>query len=531
MLRTSAAPIGLCVAAAVGLAILVAHPAAQPATSAAALDAFLAAPSRSAAASQIDEVVATGVSFDEAFRRLQKGRTYAAQATGVVRLHNRAEDGIEHHYVLNVPDRYDPARRYQVRIQLHGGVGGRETNAPVGPGTIGALAGAEQIYVIPYAWADAPWWSDDQVMNLVEIIDATKRQYNVDENRIVLAGVSDGGTGAYFVAMRETTPFASFLPLNGYWMVLASRDIDDGALFPNNLRNKPFFAVNGGRDRLYPTSIVDPHIEHMKRGGVSVDYHPQPDAGHNTAWWPDVKDTFETFVREHPRKPLPDTLTWETGTAAAHNRAHWLVIDRLGPQPSDAKALADLNDMETPPALDFGARTIGMRVNRVMPGTSADRIGLQAGDAVVRLNDKTMPAGMDLADALEEVAPGSHIELLVARDNRPVELSGIYEPQMMPAPPRHLFSRSGASGRVDLTRAGNTVTAVTRGVAAFRLLISPDQFDFNQPITVVANGRTVFNGKVRKDVRTLLKYAAADNDRTMLFGAELHCAVESRTQR
>ena len=62
-----------------------------------------------------------------------------------------------------MPDTYDPARRYQVRIQLHGGVGGRATNAPVGNGTVGALTGAEQIYVVPYAWADAPWWSADQV--------------------------------------------------------------------------------------------------------------------------------------------------------------------------------------------------------------------------------------------------------------------------------------------------------------------------------------------------------------------------------
>ena len=68
-----------------------------------------------------------------------------------------------------------------------------------------------------------------------------KRRYNVDENRVVVSGVSDGGTGAYYVAMRDTTPFASFLPLNGYWMVLASRDIDDGEIFANNLRNKPLF--------------------------------------------------------------------------------------------------------------------------------------------------------------------------------------------------------------------------------------------------------------------------------------------------
>ena len=64
---------------------------------------------------------------------------------------------------------------------------------------IGRLAGAEQIYVLPAAWNDAPWWSDAQVDNLRGILDAVKRTYNVDENRVVLSGVSDGGTGAYFV--------------------------------------------------------------------------------------------------------------------------------------------------------------------------------------------------------------------------------------------------------------------------------------------------------------------------------------------
>jgi hypothetical protein len=103
---------------------------------------------------------------------------------------------------------------------------------------------------------------------------------------------------------------------------------------------------------------------------------------------------------------------------------------------------------------------------------------------------------------------------MVARNNLPVELSGSYEPQMQVGPPRALFARTGPTGRVDLTRAGNTVTAATRGVSAFTLLLSPDQFDFAKPVKVVANGRTVFDGKVQKELRTLLKYAAVDNDRT-----------------
>ena len=48
---------------------------------------------------------------------------------------------------------------------------------------------------------------------------------------------------------------------------------------------------------------------------------PQPDAGHNTQWWPIVKDTFEAFVREHPREPLPDKLTWESRRSSARAAA------------------------------------------------------------------------------------------------------------------------------------------------------------------------------------------------------------------
>ncbi|HKB09334.1 MAG TPA: PDZ domain-containing protein [Vicinamibacterales bacterium] len=510
----------------VSIALLTSAPRAQKPSADAVFDAFWAATSRDEAARRITPILQSGIGFDEVYRRLQRGRAYGPQPTGMIRLTNESPDGIEHNYALNIPETYDSTRRYQVRFQLHGGIGGRATNAPVGPGTVGALTGAEQIYIVPYAWRDAPWWSDDQALNLVAILDAVKRRYNVDENHVVVSGVSDGGTGAYYIAMRETTPFASFLPLNGYLLVLAARDIDDGLIFANNLRSKPVFAVNGGRDPLYPTRIVDPTIEQMKRGGVTIDYHPQPDAGHNTAWWPQVQDSFEAFVRDHPRVPLPDTLTWEVGNGVEHHRAHWLVIDRLGSQKDDARALPDLNDMPAPPSPDFGVRSNGTRINRVMPGSNAERIGLKPGDMVVRLNDQTVPASVDVGDALEDVPPGSKIDLLVARDNLPVELSGIYQPQIVQGLPKHLFGRAGTSGRVDLTRAGNTITAATRGVAAFTLLISPDQFDFGKPIKVVANGRTVFNGKVEKKVATLLKYAAVDNDRTMLFGAEIRVDLE-----
>jgi len=257
----------------------------------------------------------------------------------------------------------------------------------------------------------------------------------------VVSGVSDGGTGAYYIAMRDTTPYASFLPLNGYIMVLANGEIDDGLNFPNNLRNKPLFVINGGKDRLYPISIVEPYTRHLMKNGVEIAYFPQPDGQHNTAWWPEMKDPFEKFVKDHPRDPSPDKLTWEAADAA-HNRAHWLVIDNFGTAPGEPKT----------------------------------------GEA------KTWTDANLFTDSLGT------------------------DP---------LFGRPKVPGRVDLVRSGNAVQATTKGVSAFTLLLSPDKFDFSQPVKVTANGREVFNARVQASVDTLLKWAARDNDRTMLYAAEI----------
>ena len=43
----------------------------------------------------------------------------------------------------------------------------------------------------------------------------------------------------------------------------------------------------------------------------------------------------------------------------------------------------------------------------------------------------------------------------------------------------------------------------------------------SQPITVTSNGKVVFDGKVQPSTATLLKWAARDNDRTMLYAAEI----------
>jgi hypothetical protein len=70
------------------------------------------------------------------------------------------------------------------------------------------------------------------------------------------------------------------------------------------------------------------------------------------------------------------------------------------------------------------------------------------------------------------------------------------------------------------------VQASTKGVTAFTLLLSPEKFDFSQPVKVTANGREVFNARVQPSLDTLLKWAARDNDRTMLYAAEVRIRLK-----
>jgi membrane-associated protease RseP (regulator of RpoE activity) len=263
----------------------------------------------------------------------------------------------------------------------------------------------------------------------------------------------------------------------------------------------------------------------LKNADVDLVYRPQPNAAHDTSWWPEIKDAFERFVADHPRVALPDALSWESGLPNIPSRAHWMVIDRLAAERSDEPSLPDVNRMSTRPVPDFGVRGDGAHVNRVVKGSNAERIGLRSGDVVVLINNQPTPPDTDVAEILRSYPSERPLLLSVTRSGELVRLTGRYEPAVVPGVSDVIFPRQRESGRIDLTRTGNRVEARSRGVAAFTLLLSPDQFDLNHAVTVVVNGRTGFEGIVQRDIRTLLKWAARDNDRTMLFAAELTIEV------
>lgn len=414
----------------------------QPTAQDAAFRSFWDADSVAAAERVAGRVSATGASFDEILAGLRAGRPYGKQKTGRVDLTSLV-NGTTLDNAAEVPEDYDPARPIALRVSLHGGVG-RPAPGPnddrVRPLT-NRIPGGSEIVLHPRAWADTEWWKAGQVDNVLRLVDRVKRLYNVDESHIYVTGISDGGTGVYYLAMRTATLWSACLPLNGQPLVIANPATGaDGELYASNLANCPLHAVNGGRDRLYPAASVKPLIDMFKAGGIPILWQVYPDADHDTSWWPDEKARYMNFVAEHSRVAHPPTISWTTERTDRYNRFRWLVIDQLGARASDS-ALQDVNTFEIQ----------GRRMQ--------------------------------------------------------------------------LFSRRRPFGRVDVTRHGNTFDAKTRGVTRVTLLLSPDAIDFDQPVQVNVNGKPAYSGPVKRDAGTLLRWAARDNDRAMLYAAELRIDV------
>jgi dienelactone hydrolase len=409
----------------------------------AALEAFLSASSSEAAERAVKQLASSGADVDALFAKLREGRAYPEQKTGRIEIPSSDGAGTLDN-VVEVPAEYDPKRRWPVRVSLHGGVGRERPAAGQAPRPLtNRIPSQAEIVIHPRAWLQSAWWTHTAVVNIDRLLDQVKRRYNVDENNVYVTGISDGGTGVWFLAMRASTPWSACLPLNGHPAVIANPGTGaDGQLHAGNLVNCPLYIVNGGKDPLYPASSVQRYLDVFKAGGIPFVFKVYPEAGHDVSWWPQERPRFESFVSTHHRDPNPATVSWETERTDRYNRFRWIVIDSLGGRSSDA-ALAD-----------------------------ADRYDAVAG--------------------------------LVSR---------------------MLFERPKDSGRADAVRKGNSIEARTRGVRSFTLLLSPDVIDFARPVTVTVNGRKVHDALVKKDVDTLLTWAARDNDRTMLYAAELRIEV------
>lgn len=190
-------------------------------------------------------------------------------------------------------------------VWLHGGIGAN--NPAKGVAAASNMAGTwgdsgAFALVAPSAWPTSPWWSEEAALRVAGLVETASRRPGVDGKRLILAGVSDGGSGALWLAARLRGRWGSRLKGVAVW----STDPDvlemQGVKWaPSSLRGLPLRWTAGGRDRLYPLERIHMWWEEAAREGVGLDRHEDPGADHDLSFHQVDLALFPAWVRRTAR--------------------------------------------------------------------------------------------------------------------------------------------------------------------------------------------------------------------------------------
>jgi phospholipase/carboxylesterase len=200
----------------------------------------------------------------------------ANENTGIIHDHN--EPGSRGGFSLYVPEYYTPDRAWPLVMALHGGSGN-------GRGFLWSwLRDARSfgaILVAPTATGGASktTWAlmgeDTDTANLARILDAVRARWNVDPSKMLLTGMSDGGTFCYVSGLESTSPFTHLAPVASTFHPLMAEMAD-----AERLRGLPVYLVHGKLDWMFPVQVARQTNELLSAAGCDVTYREIDDLSH-----------------------------------------------------------------------------------------------------------------------------------------------------------------------------------------------------------------------------------------------------------
>jgi hypothetical protein len=277
------------------------------------------------------KIIKLNPDFDGVFNHLRQGREYSFEIQRGFLEHNfKTEVGIEHPNLVFIPYKYNPKKKYQVRVVLHGAVSSFDMKKVYSYVNMSDTSWktVDKICIFPSSWALSKWWSYGQYENISNLLNYIKENYNVDENDIYISGISDGGTGIYYLSNFYQTPFSCYVPFIGSMEMLFY--LTDKQFYIRNYQGLSFLIVNGRKDEIFNINNVIPTVNELKKTAKEVKFFVVDSSKHNTRWYPVLKDTIVDFIKTHKRNPYPDNIYYATEKPDTFCRKFWVKIDRIG---------------------------------------------------------------------------------------------------------------------------------------------------------------------------------------------------------
>ena len=106
-------------------------------------------------------------------------------------------------------------------------------------------------------------------------MDYAKENWNIDTSKVLLTGMSDGGTFSYVSGLQSSSPFTHLAPSSASFhpMLVEVADAD-------RLSDLPIYLMHGALDWMFPIDVARSARDALSTAGAKVEYREIDDLSH-----------------------------------------------------------------------------------------------------------------------------------------------------------------------------------------------------------------------------------------------------------